>query len=105
MAPHLALIAAADGIGDQRQLMFRAVLPHLEMLPKVWKYFLSDFDQRTGTSLTRGSNVKVSRYAAGSRNIWLFAPNEPRQHAIKQLTALRPEELNSSPCLARTTEI
>lgn len=28
--------------------MFRAVLPHLEMLPKVWKHFWSNFDLADG---------------------------------------------------------
>src|SRR5260370_11416907 len=42
------------GTPDGRQLEFPAVLPHLEMLPKVWKYFLSDFDLSDGVKQSTG---------------------------------------------------
>ncbi len=45
---------ACIALGVRRQLLFPLVLPHLEMLPKVWKYFLSDFDLSDGVKQSTG---------------------------------------------------
>jgi hypothetical protein len=38
----------------RRQLLFPVVLPHLEMLPKVWKHFWSNFDLADGVKQSTG---------------------------------------------------
>ena len=38
----------------RRQLFFPVVLPHLEMLPKVWKHFWSNFDLAAGVEQSTG---------------------------------------------------
>jgi hypothetical protein len=42
------------GVFVRRQLFFPVVLPHLEMLPKVWRYFLSNFDLSDGVKQSTG---------------------------------------------------
>jgi hypothetical protein len=51
---HGTLIPDPLLIDDQRQSEFLAVLPHLEMLPKVWKHFWSNFDLADGVKQSTG---------------------------------------------------